>query len=90
MHKTILGMINLIKDDWNRKLTFHVLKFLEKSIRKLAEHSETVDSSLIHSFFLFCQRMLFCKEQAQQKPPLCCVLFICMVWQKKSVLAYLG
>jgi len=85
MRKTILGMINLIEDYWNRKLTVHVLKFSEKSIRKLAEYSG-IDST--RSFFC-CQRMLFfCNEHAQQKPPqnVVCRLFAWSSKKKKSVL----
>lgn len=51
MHKTILGMFNLIRDYWNRKATVHVLKFTEKSISNLAEYSRVVGCTLIHFFF---------------------------------------
>lgn len=39
MRMIILGLINLTENYWSRKLTAHVLKFLEKSVQKLIEYS---------------------------------------------------
>lgn len=93
MCKTILCMVNLVRDQWNRKSTVPVLKISEKSIRKLTEYCGVVDLTLIHSFFCSVRECCCSAVNRLSKSHLsmlCTVYLDGLAKKTPSVLAQLG